>query len=94
MFFFGQFRPFLFSLDNRQIFIFFVFVVFMPILTSLWIDFFQVDFDKSKHLADSTIKQRALEREKIIKQEQEKEESERKRNELEEIKRAQERYFD
>jgi hypothetical protein len=66
----------------------------MPILTSLWIDFFQVDFDKSKHLADSTIKQRALEREKIIKQEQEKEESERKRNELEEIKRAQERYFD
>ena len=52
---------------------------------------FQVDFDKSKHLAESTIKQRAQEREKIIKQEREREEQEKKKRELEEIKKAQER---
>ena len=37
----------------------------------------QVDFDKTKHLADSTIKKRQQEREKLIEKEREKEEKER-----------------
>jgi len=52
-----------------------------------------VDFDKTKHLAESTIKQRAQEREKIINQEREKDVAEKKKRELEEIKKAQERWF-
>ena len=51
-----------------------------------------MDFDKTKHLAESTIKQRAQEREKIINQEREKEIAEKKKRELEEIKKAQERW--
>ena len=50
----------------------------------------QVDFDKTKHLADATIKKRSQEREKLIDKEREKEEAERKRKELEEMKRADE----
>ena len=50
----------------------------------------QVDFDKTKHLADATIKKRTQEREKLIDKEREKEENERKRKELEEMKRADE----
>jgi len=52
---------------------------------------FQVDFDRTKHLAESTIKQRAQEREKLIRQEREREEAEKKKKELEELKREQER---
>ena len=51
---------------------------------------FQVDFDKTKHLADSTIKKRQMEREKLILKEREKEESEKKTRELEELKRQDE----
>ena len=51
----------------------------------------QVDFDRTKHLAESTIKQRAQEREKLIRQEREREEAEKKKKELEELKREQER---
>ncbi len=51
---------------------------------------FQVDFDKTKHLAESTIKKRQQEREKLIDKEREKEESERRRKELEELKRQDE----
>ena len=50
----------------------------------------QVDFDKTKHLADSTIKKRQMEREKLILKEREKEESEKKTRELEELKRQDE----
>ena len=50
----------------------------------------KVDFDKSKHLADSTIKKRGNEREKLIEKERDKEESERRRKELEDMKRQQE----
>ena len=52
----------------------------------------QVDFDRTKHLAESTIKQRAQEREKLIRQEREREEAEKKKKELEELKREQERW--
>ena len=38
----------------------------------------QVDFDKTKHLAESTIKKREKEREKLIQREREKEEAERR----------------
>ena len=49
-----------------------------------------MDFDKTKHLADSTIKKRSTEREKLIEKEREKEESERRRKEIAEMKRAEE----
>ena len=49
-----------------------------------------MDFDKTKHLADSTIKKRQMEREKLILKEREKEESEKKTKELEELKRQDE----
>lgn len=52
---------------------------------------FQVDFDRTKHLAESTMKQRGQEREKLIRKEREREESEKKKRELEELKREQER---
>ena len=48
----------------------------------------QVDFDKTKHLAESTIKKRKIEREKLVEKEREKEEAERKHKEIEEMKRA------
>ena len=55
------------------------------VLTSI-----QVDFDKTKHLADSTIKKRQQEREKLIEKEREKEESEKRSKELAEMKRQDE----
>ena len=57
----------------------------------LRIENFQVDFDRTKHLAESTIKKRTHVREKLIRQEREKEEAERKKLELEELRREQER---
>lgn len=45
---------------------------------------------RSKHLAESTIKRRKAEREKIIKQEREKEEQEKMRKKLEDLKKAEE----
>jgi len=55
-----------------------------------WTADIEVDFDKTKHLADSTIKKRSTEREKLIEKEREKEESERRRKEIAEMKRAEE----
>merc|ERR1712083_1293279 len=55
-----------------------------------WVANIKVDFDKTKHLADSTIKKRQQEREKLIEKEREKEESERKSKELAELKRQDE----
>ena len=43
----------------------------------------QVDFDKSKHLSESMIKKRKEERERLIKEEADKEENEKKRSKLE-----------
>lgn len=51
---------------------------------------FQIDFDKSKHLAESTIKRRNQVREKLVLKEREKDEAERRRQELEELKRSDE----
>ena len=50
----------------------------------------QVDFDKTKYLAESTIKKREEEREKLVQSEREKEEKERRDRDLEELKRADE----
>lgn len=50
----------------------------------------QVDFDKTKHLAESTIKKREKEREKLIQREREKEEAEKRKRQLDELKRADE----
>ena len=47
-----------------------------------------MDFDKTKHLAESTIKRRTQEREKLVAEEREKEEADRRQKYLEEIKRA------
>merc|ERR1712088_809341 len=52
-----------------------------------WTANIKVDFDKTKHLADSTIKKRQQEREKLIEKEREKEESEKRSKELAELKR-------
>ena len=49
-----------------------------------------MDFDKTKHLAESTIKRRAQERERLVLEEREKEETERRQQDLEELKRADE----
>ena len=51
---------------------------------------FQVDFDKTKHLAESTIKKRSEERDKLAAQEREREDKERRKRDLDELKRAQE----
>merc|ERR1712066_290262 len=53
-----------------------------------WTANIEVDFDKTKHLAESTIKKRKIEREKLVEKEREKEEAERKHKEIEEMKRA------
>ena len=53
----------------------------------------QVDFDKSKHLSDKSIKRRRIEREKLQALEQEKEDRVRKEREAEERKRQEERYI-
>jgi hypothetical protein len=50
----------------------------------------QVDFDKTKHLAETTIKKREEERDRLRKKEMEKEDAERKKKELEELKRTEE----
>merc|ERR1719367_1507786 len=55
-----------------------------------WVANIKVDFDKTKHLADSTIKKRQQEREKLIEKEREKEESEKRSKELAELKRQDE----
>lgn len=51
----------------------------------------QADFDKTKHLAEATIKQRGQAREKLVQEEREKDEKERRRRELEELKQSQEK---
>ena len=50
----------------------------------------KVDFDKTKHLAESTMKKREKEREKLIQKEREKEEAEKRKRQLDELKRADE----
>ena len=50
-----------------------------------WTSNIKVDFDKTKHLAETTIKQRKKERERIIQEEQEKEFEENKRKNIEEM---------
>jgi arginine/serine-rich splicing factor 17 len=52
------------------------------------ITYFQVDFDKTKHLSDKNIKKRRLEREQLMELEREREE--RVRKEREELERRQE----
>merc|ERR1719431_327647 len=54
-----------------------------------WTSNIKVDFDKSKHLAESTMKQRKAERERLAKEEREKERQERTKKELEELKQSQ-----
>ncbi len=49
-----------------------------------------MDFDKSKHLSEASIKLRAQVRERLVQKEREKDEEERRRQELEELKRADE----
>ena len=53
----------------------------------------QVDFDKTKHLSNRSIKKRRLEREKLEELEREREEKVRKEREEEERKMEEERYF-
>jgi len=53
-----------------------------------WVANIKVNFDKTKHLAESTIKQRELEREKLVTEERDKLEKERRDKNLEELKRA------
>ncbi|TRY75592.1 hypothetical protein TCAL_00520 [Tigriopus californicus] len=55
-----------------------------------WVANIVVDFDRTKHLAESTIKRRALEREKLAQKERELEETERRKEELRELKRSDE----
>ena len=50
----------------------------------------QVDFDKTKHLAESTIKKRTEERESLAADEREREETERRQKHLDELKRSEE----
>jgi len=47
-----------------------------------------VDFDKTQHLAESTLKRRAQERDKLVQEERDKEEKHRREKELEELKLA------
>eukprot|EP00096_Caligus_rogercresseyi_P008316 TRINITY_DN2694_c0_g2_i1.p1 TRINITY_DN2694_c0_g2~~TRINITY_DN2694_c0_g2_i1.p1 ORF type:complete len:425 (+),score=121.92 TRINITY_DN2694_c0_g2_i1:52-1326(+) len=55
-----------------------------------WVSNIKVDFDKTKHLAESTIKKRIKEREHLIEREREKEDSERREKELLEMQKAEE----
>ena len=55
-----------------------------------WVANVKVDFDKTKHLAESTIKKRSQEREKLVQKEREKEDALRRKTELEELKRSEE----
>ena len=49
-----------------------------------------MDFDKTKHLAESSIKKRTQEREKVVQEERQREENERRQKDLDELKRAEE----
>merc|ERR1712029_616968 len=49
-----------------------------------WTSNIKTDFDKSKHLAESTIKQRKVERERIVREERDKEKEESNKKRLEE----------
>jgi arginine/serine-rich splicing factor 17 len=53
--------------------------------------FLKVDFDKSKHLSEPSIRRRRIEREKLMAQEREREERERREQELQEQKKEEER---
>lgn len=53
-----------------------------------WTSSIKVDFDKSKHLSDTSIKQRRTERERLIKEEKEKEFAENKRKNIEEMQKS------
>eukprot|EP00095_Tigriopus_kingsejongensis_P001020 maker-scaffold2058_size21661-snap-gene-0.8 protein:Tk01020 transcript:maker-scaffold2058_size21661-snap-gene-0.8-mRNA-1 annotation:"hypothetical protein HELRODRAFT_62550" len=55
-----------------------------------WVANVVVDFDRSKHLAESTIKRRAQERDKLVQKEREHDEMERREEELQELKRSEE----
>merc|ERR1711874_435909 len=50
-----------------------------------WTSNIKTDFDKSKHLAETTIKQRKVERERIVKEERDKEKEESNKKRLEEM---------
>merc|ERR1712142_649489 len=50
-----------------------------------WTSNIKTDFDKSKHLSETTIKQRKVERERIVREEREKEKEENNKKLLEEI---------
>merc|ERR1712025_657078 len=50
-----------------------------------WTSNIKTDFDKSKHLAETTIKQRKVERERIVREEREKEKEENNKKGLEEM---------
>jgi len=50
-----------------------------------WTCNIKIDFDKSKHLAESTIKQRKVERERIVKEERDKEREANNKKQLEEM---------
>merc|ERR1711941_261728 len=56
-----------------------------------WTSSIKVDFDKPKHLSDTSIKQRKMERERLIKEEKEKEFAENKRRNIEEMQKRRER---
>ena len=51
----------------------------------------QIDFDKTKHLSDKSIRKRRIEREKLIQLEREREERVRREREEEERKREEEK---
>merc|ERR1719431_62921 len=54
-----------------------------------WTSNIKTDFDKSKHLAETTIKQRKVERERIVKEERDKEKEESNKKRLEEMQKNQ-----
>jgi arginine/serine-rich splicing factor 17 len=54
-----------------------------------WTSNIRVDFDKTKHLAESSTKQRKAERERIINEEREKERQEKRQKEIEEMQKNQ-----
>lgn len=67
-----------------------------PKLTSnmKWPFFYQkVDFDKTKHLSDSSIRRRRIERDRLMAKEREREERERQAAEQEKAKKEAERYI-
>lgn len=67
-----------------------IYLILLNVLVNIL--FFKVDFDRTKHLSENSIRKRVLERDKLMAKEREREDMLRKAEEEEEMRRREELY--